>query len=269
MTRPTLDDTLLEVAHVMARRGTCSRLQVGAVLARDTRIIATGYNGAPAGQPHCHHDGLEQRCTIAIHAERNVIGYAARVGAATGGSTLYVTHAPCPDCASVVLAAGIVRVVYGTPYGTRDGAARLRECGVLVEHHPGPAESPGIALARHEEESDMAEQVPDEPILAEYEQYIREQVAAKPLSTYARGIVRDLLAEVDRLRAIERRAHESPGGVAVRLRAVAHLLADSGPYLGQNKEVAALSRLADCIEADPDDAESLAIARALTGEVPR
>lgn len=131
--RPSKDETLLRVAWVMAEQGTCSRLQVGAVIAQDTRPISTGWNGAPAGRPHCRHDGSELRCTVAIHAERNAIGYAAREGIATGGATLYVTHAPCLDCASVVQAAGIVRVVYAKAYGSSAGVCWLLDAGVRVE----------------------------------------------------------------------------------------------------------------------------------------
>lgn len=130
--RPTLDETWLWVARVISERGTCSRLQVGAVLTRHGRVVATGWNGAPAGHPHCVHLD-DARCEVSIHAERNVIGFAARVGVATGGATLYCTHAPCSDCASVLVAAGIERVVYLTPYGSTAGVERLQASGITVE----------------------------------------------------------------------------------------------------------------------------------------
>jgi dCMP deaminase len=130
--RPSIDQTWLTVAGVIAQRGTCDRLHVGAVLTRDGRVVATGWNGAPAGQPHCAHDGLEESCTVSIHAERNVVGFAARFGIATGGTRLYVTHAPCLDCASVLVAAGVDSVVYGSEYRSLAGVRRLRECGVTV-----------------------------------------------------------------------------------------------------------------------------------------
>ncbi len=135
--RPSNDETLLAVARVFALRGTCSRLQVGAVLARETRVVATGWYGAPAGLPHCVHDWDPEHCAIAIHAERNVIGFAARFGIATGGCTLYVTHAPCRDCASVLVAAGVERVVFGTEYRSLDGVSYLRSCGVQVTSEAG------------------------------------------------------------------------------------------------------------------------------------
>ena len=131
--RPPKDHTLLRVAWAMTEQATCSRLQVGAVIAQDTRPIVTGWNGAPAGRPHCEHDGTEDRCRTAVHAERNAVGYAARKGLATEGATLYVTHAPCFDCASIVQAAGIVRVVYAEPYGPPAGVLWLLDAGVKVE----------------------------------------------------------------------------------------------------------------------------------------
>ena len=100
---------------------------------RDGRPIVSGWNGAPAGQSHCVHDGAEDRCTRAIHAERNAIGYAARKGVVTDGSTLYVTHAPCRDCSTVLIASGIARVVYGIPYRTLDGVHALQGAGVRVD----------------------------------------------------------------------------------------------------------------------------------------
>ena len=134
MTRPTIDQTLMAVAQAWALRGTCSRLQVGAVLAQDDRTIASGYNGAPRGMVHCEHEPeSSERCTVAVHAETNVIGYAARAGARTEGGTLYVTHAPCEHCAPVVIAAGIGRVVFAEPYGSGAGSLRLANAGVAVD----------------------------------------------------------------------------------------------------------------------------------------
>lgn len=120
----------MQVARVISGRATCSRLHVGAVLTRDGRVIATGWNGAPAGLPHCVHDGSETRCTRAVHAERNVVGFAARHGIATAGTTLYLTHAPCLDCASVLVAAGVVRVVFGERYRSDSGVTYFREAGI-------------------------------------------------------------------------------------------------------------------------------------------
>lgn len=133
MDRPSVDATWMQVARVISARATCPRLAVGAVLTVDGRSVSSGWNGAPAGMPHCDHDGTEYRCTDSIHAERNAVGYAARKGYATEGSTLYVTHAPCMDCASVLVAAGVRRVCYGTEYRTLAGVQTLRNWGVTVD----------------------------------------------------------------------------------------------------------------------------------------
>lgn len=132
---------LLQVAKAVAQRGTCSRLQVGAVFSRDGRIISTGYNGAPKGMPHCVHEdktplfdnistGVEPGCQIAEHAERNAIAYAARFGVALDGSELHVTHAPCLACARTVINAGITRVTFITPYRLTEGVDLLWQAGV-------------------------------------------------------------------------------------------------------------------------------------------
>ena len=123
----------MQVARVISARATCSRLAVGGVLTRDGRVVATGYNGAPAGATHCEHSGDELRCTRAIHAERNVIGFAARHGVRTDATTLYLTHAPCLDCATVLIAAGVVRDVYGETYSSDTGIITLKESGIHVE----------------------------------------------------------------------------------------------------------------------------------------
>lgn len=146
--RPSRDTILLEVAHVIAKRGTCSRARVGAVIARDGRIIATGYNGAPAGMAHCNHGAAQPDtttdtehgdipsgrvgCTRAEHAERNAIAYAARYGLGTDGSNLYTTHAPCLDCSRSIINSGILRVYYDIPYRLIEGIELLFEAGVEV-----------------------------------------------------------------------------------------------------------------------------------------
>ena len=133
MVRPTVDETWLDVARVLAKRGTCSRLQVGAVLTRNGRVVATGWNGAPPGQPHCEHDGYEEHCGVSIHAERNVIGFAAREGIRTENATMYITHVPCAECATVLIAAGIGRVVFLDPYAATDGERMLEANGIQVD----------------------------------------------------------------------------------------------------------------------------------------
>jgi dCMP deaminase len=131
---------LMGVADAVSLRGTCSRLQVGAVVSRDGRIIATGYNGAPAGLPHCDHTQDDHLgiggCQVAEHAERNAVAFAARYGLALEGGEMHVTHAPCLNCARMVINAGIAKVTYRVPYRLNDGVELLTQGGVeVVEYH--------------------------------------------------------------------------------------------------------------------------------------
>lgn len=114
-TRPSWDEYFLSIAREVATRATCLRRHVGAVIVRDRRILCTGYNGSPPGQPHCLDVGclLEAgRCIRTLHAEQNALIQAALHGVSTKGASLYVTCRPCHVCARMVVGAGIVRVVF-------------------------------------------------------------------------------------------------------------------------------------------------------------
>lgn len=154
--RPSVHNTLMGCADLWARRSTCSRLHVGAVFARGQRILGTGYNGAPAGLPHCDHpctcDELmkktsiisrapsvhlagcrsQEPCLTSEHAERNGIAWAARNGIALEGSHLYVTHMPCYSCSMSIVNAGVVRVIYRETYRDHSGVDLLLKAGVGV-----------------------------------------------------------------------------------------------------------------------------------------
>ena len=134
MTRISRDDVMMDVAFIISGRGTCQRLQVGALISRDGRVLSMGYNGAPAGLAHCNH-ALDETdgCPRAIHAEANAIVWAARKGIPTEGAELFVTHMPCLNCARLIINAGISRVVYHLPYRLTEGVSLLREAGVKVE----------------------------------------------------------------------------------------------------------------------------------------
>jgi dCMP deaminase len=147
--RRRMDRYFYEIAKLTGNLSHCVSMKVGAVLTFDDRIIATGYNGAVAGQPNCddvfgkdfdvkipanrvrHHDfSLSHE----IHAELNAILDAGKRGTLIPGATLYVTYEPCTDCAKLVVAAGIKRVVYGEKYDLNPGGYSLMsDCGVLVE----------------------------------------------------------------------------------------------------------------------------------------
>lgn len=129
-----MDDVLLDVARVMSRRGTCTRLRVGAVLAVDGRICATGHNGAPSGLPHCSHPTDEpsdvETCQTSVHAEANAVAFAARHGVSIAGATLYCTHTPCVHCAMLLVNAGISAVVCALRYRLSAGVDVLRSAGL-------------------------------------------------------------------------------------------------------------------------------------------
>lgn len=125
MNRPNWDEYFLNIAKAVATRSTCPRASVGAVIVRDRRIIATGYNGAPAGEPHCISDGcileregqLLQHCQRAVHAETNAVAQAAKFGLAIEGAILYFWDSlgrradSCVKCSQIMNAAGIVIVI--------------------------------------------------------------------------------------------------------------------------------------------------------------
>jgi dCMP deaminase len=109
----------MQITFQVARRSTCPRAAVGAVIVRDKRILTTGYNGAPAGLPHCTEVGclmVNGHCVRTLHAEQNAIIQGALHGVDVSGSTIYVTHQPCLVCAKMIINAGIERVVYAGHY---------------------------------------------------------------------------------------------------------------------------------------------------------
>lgn len=140
MNRITLDEMLMRMAEITALRGTCKRKSVGAVIARDTRVISTGYVGAPSGMPHCLDIGCdigsEGGCIRTLHAESNAIAFAARKGISVEDSVMYITLSPCLPCAKLIVSAGIYRVWYANAYRDDAGVKYLQsagiECGELI-----------------------------------------------------------------------------------------------------------------------------------------
>lgn len=127
------DAHFLAVAHIVADAGTCSRLKVGAVLVYSRRIISTGYNGAPAGMPHCTHPFETGACIQAVHAEVNAIAFAAKNGVKVEGSVLYTTDSPCYACAQLIINSGIKEVKYGRRYRKESGIVLLERAGIGTE----------------------------------------------------------------------------------------------------------------------------------------
>lgn len=137
--RISRDEMFIEMAHTAAKRGTCNRLKVGAVIAVDSRPISMGYNGTPPGAPHCGPEcTLANPCTKTLHAEANAIHWAQKNEPNYGayGATMYVTDSPCKACAMLIHLAGISRVVYDRAYRIRDGIEYLESHGIEVIQCP-------------------------------------------------------------------------------------------------------------------------------------
>jgi dCMP deaminase len=141
LNRPHLNDYFMQIAAVVARRSTCLRNQVGAVFVRDKRILSTGYNGAPAGLPHCDEvgcaregvaSGTRHELCRAVHAEQNAIIQAALHGVSIEGATLYCTHQPCILCAKMMINARIQKVVFRESYPDETALQFLEQAGIEV-----------------------------------------------------------------------------------------------------------------------------------------
>jgi len=127
----------METAKIWAKRGTCPRASVGAVISRKGRIISVGYVGAPPKERHCTEVGclIEKEtnsCVRGIHSEMNAIGFAARYGISTIQSEMFVTLSPCLRCAQAIIAAGIEKVIYLDKYKDPRGIKYLEDNGVFV-----------------------------------------------------------------------------------------------------------------------------------------
>lgn len=130
--RPSWEAYFMDITKLVARRSTCLRRIVGAVIVKDKRLLATGYNGAPSGVTHCFETGcLREKLNIpsgekhelcrGVHAEQNAIIQAAYHGISLKGSTLYCTTQPCSICAKMIINAGIIKVLYQEGYDDRSG----------------------------------------------------------------------------------------------------------------------------------------------------
>jgi len=134
--RISRNDMFVDIITVISKRSTCPVRKVGAILIKDNRIISTGYNGSPKGTDHCEDIGCQienKACVRTVHAESNVIAFAAKYGIPTDGSTMYTTMAPCFNCAKLIINAGIVRVYYLEPYRLDDGLKALVHSDVGVQ----------------------------------------------------------------------------------------------------------------------------------------
>lgn len=133
--RPDWDDYFLKMAQLAASRATCLRRHVGAVLVREHRVIATGYNGSISGDPHCEDVGClmeNGHCIRCIHAELSVLLQCATSSQTSARATLYSTDLPCLHCAKALIQGGVVRVVYLKDYPDENSVALLHAAGVAM-----------------------------------------------------------------------------------------------------------------------------------------
>lgn len=141
MERPSWDEYFMSITEQVSTRSTCLRRQIGAIIVKDKRILATGYNGAPSGLRHCSEVGcLRERQNISsgerhelcrgLHAEQNAIIQAALHGIKIEGSILYSTHQPCILCSKMVINAGIREVIFRDEYPDPLAESMLKEAGL-------------------------------------------------------------------------------------------------------------------------------------------
>ncbi|QNO15162.1 cytidine/deoxycytidylate deaminase family protein [Alkalicella caledoniensis] len=141
--RPSWDHYFMEITQVVAKRSTCLRRQVGALLVKDKRILSSGYNGAPSNLPHCSETGcLRQQLNIpsgerhelcrGLHAEQNAIVHAAMHGISIKDATIYITNQPCVLCAKMIINGGIKRVVFLEGYPDKLSEEMLKQASVDI-----------------------------------------------------------------------------------------------------------------------------------------
>jgi len=122
---------MMQTAALWSTKSYCKRNRVGAVLEKDGRVLVTGYNGTLSGAENdCEEDGITK--ANVVHAEQNIIAFAAKHGVATSGCTMYTTLSPCEECAKLIVQAGITRVIYADEYRNINGLNILAQHGVMV-----------------------------------------------------------------------------------------------------------------------------------------
>ena len=143
-TRPNWDEYFIEITKVVSKRSTCLRRKVGAIIVKDKRILASGYNGAPSGLKHCGQIGgcLREQMHVpsgqrhelcrGLHAEQNAIIQAAVHGVSIKDSVLYCTTHPCIICAKMIINSGIKEIITSAAYPDKESKKLLKESGVEV-----------------------------------------------------------------------------------------------------------------------------------------
>jgi dCMP deaminase len=141
--RISWDEYFMQIAHLVAQRCTCLRREVGAVIVKNKRMLATGYNGAPSGMEHCLEigcmrdalkipSGERHELCRGLHAEQNAIIQASLYGISVKDSTIYITNQPCIICAKMLINAGIREIVIAGQYPDKMAMDFLKEAGIQV-----------------------------------------------------------------------------------------------------------------------------------------
>ncbi|MFW5809530.1 MAG: deoxycytidylate deaminase [Halanaerobium sp.] len=141
MNRPDWNEYFMEMAELAATRASCIRRKVGAVLVKNKKVLATGYNGAPKDIPHCEVTGcLREKLEIpsgqrheicrGVHAEQNLVAQAAFHGVKAEGATVYCTHQPCIICTKILINAGVEKIYFKNPYSDPFAEKLLEESKV-------------------------------------------------------------------------------------------------------------------------------------------
>lgn len=141
--RPSWNTYFMDITKLVAKRSTCLRRAVGAVVVKDRRILSTGYNGAPVNVTHCADAGcLREKLNVpsgekhelcrGIHAEQNAIIQAAYHGVSIKGATLYCTNLPCSICAKMIINAGITAIYYVEGYADSISEDMLKEADIQL-----------------------------------------------------------------------------------------------------------------------------------------
>jgi len=144
--RPSYDEYFMEMAHVVAKRSTCLRRSVGAILVKDKHILSTGYNGAPKGMKHCSEIGcLREELNVpsgqrheicrGLHAEQNAIIQAAVFGVSIIDSIIYCTFTPCIVCAKMLINAGVKEIIFSGNYPDDLAKKMLKESKVKLRRY--------------------------------------------------------------------------------------------------------------------------------------
>ena len=123
----------MQTAKVFAECSTATRLHVGCIAVKDNKIISIGYNGTPNGWDNVCEDENNKTLPEVLHAESNMLMKLARTSGGAEGSSVFITHSPCLECAKLIYQSGVKEVYYDTKYRNEEGIKFLKKCGVEVK----------------------------------------------------------------------------------------------------------------------------------------